>query len=234
MIAREGLPLIIIGLAITAMLIWAALIWNSGWLFGVDALLALLTLFTIFFFRDPSRHVIAEPNLLLAPADGRILSIDTVENHSYVGSRILKISIFLSILDVHINRIPASGKIDYVRYNPGKFFPAFKDKASEQNEQTEIGITTTSGHKLIVKQIAGIIARRIVCKLHEGDTVSAGDRFGMIRFGSRAELFVPIDSDLRVQVGEHVKGGLTIIGYLPAKTPRIVLAETTKGENAEL
>lgn len=234
MIARQGLPFIVVGLAITAILIWAALRWDSWWLFSVGALLALLTLFTIFFFRDPTRRVMAEPNLLLAPADGKIVGIDTIENHPYVGGQALKISIFLSMLDVHINRIPATGRIDYINYNPGKFFPAFTDKASEQNEQTEIGMTTTGGHKLVVKQIAGIIARRIVCRLHEGDIVTACDRFGMIRFGSRAELFVPADSDLRVHMGDHVKGGLTDIGHLPSRRSHTELAEAAKGENAEL
>jgi phosphatidylserine decarboxylase len=234
MIAREGLLFIIVGLTITAIMIWAALRWDSGWLFAAGALLALLTLFTLFFFRDPHRYVIVEPDLLLSPADGRILSIDTIENHPYVGGQTLKISIFLSMLDVHINRIPATGRIDYVRYIPGKFFPAFRDKASEQNEQTEIGMITAGGYKIIVKQIAGIIARRIVCRPHEGDFVSAGDRFGMIRFGSRTELFVPVDSSLRVQVGDHVKGGLTVIGHLPSRRLHTELAEATKGENAEL
>ena len=234
MIAREGLPFIVVGLVVTAVLIFTALRWDSWWLFSAGALLALLTLYTIFFFRDPPRRAVVEPDLLLAPADGRILSIQTVQKHPYIGDDALQISIFLSIFDVHINRIPTSGTIDYVKYNPGKFFPAFKDKASEQNEQTEIGLTSDVGHKLVVKQIAGLIARRIVCKLREGDTVSAGDRFGMIRFGSRTELFVPVDSDLRVQVGDHVRGGLTVIGHLPSRRPRTALAETVKGENAEL
>ena len=234
MIAREGLPFIVVGLAVTAILVAASLRWDSWWLFSAGALLALLTLFTIFFFRDPSRRVIAEPNLLLAPADGKIVSIDTLENHPYVGGRAVKISIFMSILNTHINRIPTSGTIDYVQYNPGKFFAAFKDKASQLNEQTEIGIISQAGYKIVVKQIAGFIARRIVCKLREGDTVSAGDRFGMICFGSRADLLVPADSDLQVHMGDHVKGGLTVIGRLPARRPRTAPAEAAKGENAEL
>jgi len=182
MIAREGLPFIVVGLVVTAMLIFTALRWDSWWLFSAGALLALLTLFTIFFFRDPPRRVIVEPNLLLAPADGKIVSIDTLENHPYIGSRAVKISIFLSIFDVHINRIPATGTIDYVKYNPGKFFAAFKDKASHLNEQTEIGIISQAGYKIVVKQIAGLIARRIVCKLSEGESVSVGNRFDMICF----------------------------------------------------
>lgn len=234
MIVREGLPFILVGLAITVILVGAALRWDSWWLFGVCILFALLTLFVIFFFRDPPRCVIAEPGFLLSPADGRIVSIDTVDNHSYVGENALKISIFLSILDVHINRIPVTGTIDYVKYNPGKFFAAFKDKASHYNEQTEIGIISKRGEKIIVKQIAGFIARRIVCRLRKGDTVSAGDRFGMIRFGSRTDLLVPIDCELCVRVGDHVKGGLTLIGHLSVKKLGGLSADSARGENAEL
>ena len=234
MIAREGLPFIVVGLVVTAVLIFTALRWDSWWLFSTGALLALLTLFTIFFFRDPPRPIIVEPNLLLAPADGKIVSIDTLENHPYVGGRAVKISIFMSILDTHINRIPATGRIDYVRYNPGKFFAAFKDKASQLNEQTEIGIISQAGYKIVVKQIAGLIARRIVCKLSEGESVSVGNRFGMICFGSRADLLIPADSDLQVHMGDHVKGGLTVVGHLPSGRPHKAPAEAAKEENAEL
>ena len=117
--------------------------------------------------------------------------------------------------DVHINRVPIAGTVDYVKYNPGQFFPAFVEKASEKNEQTEIGITTRSDSRVVVKQIAGIIARRIICRLTKGDSVQAGERFGMIRFGSRTELFVPADSRIEVSMGDKVRGAATIIGYLP-------------------
>ena len=198
MIAREGLPLILAGLVVTVIVLLGALRLNSWWLFGVMAVLALLTLFTTFFFRDPRRVVAGTPGLLLAPADGKVLRFDTVDNHPHVGGRAVKISIFMSILDVHINRIPATGVIDYVKHNPGKFFAAFEDKASDLNEQTEIGLTAESGGKIVFKQIAGLIARRIVCRLRPGDSVIAGDRFGMIRFGSRAELFVPAESEVLI------------------------------------
>ena len=118
-----------------------------------------------------------------------------------------KVSIFLSVLNVHVNRVPASGKIDYVKYNPGKFFAALADKASELNEQTEIGMTTASGQKIVFKQIAGMIARRIVCRLTPQENVAAGERFGMIRFGSRTELFVPVNTKISVKPGDKVKGG---------------------------
>jgi phosphatidylserine decarboxylase len=146
----------------------------------------------------------------------------------------VKVSIFLSVFDVHVNRVPAKGTVDYIKYNPGKFFAAFKDKASDQNEQTEIGMTASSGEKIIFKQIAGLIARRIVCHLDKGDRVDAGQRFGIIRYGSRAELIVPSGCDIRVKVGQHVAGGETVIGYLPG-TGRADRAENeSRGKNVEI
>ena len=234
MIAREGLPLISIGLAVTTVLAWGSLMWDNWWLLSLAALLSLLTFFTLFFFRDPPRPTHADSTQLLAPGDGRILSIETVRDHAYIGGDALKVSIFLSILDVHINRIPATGRIDFVRYNPGRFFPAFKDKASELNEHTEIGMTTDIGHRIVFKQIAGIIARRIVCKVQEGDAVVAGARFGMIRYGSRVELFVPVGSELLVKEGNHVKGGLTVLGFLPRISAVAPAGVTAQEKNAEL
>ncbi|MDH4155740.1 MAG: phosphatidylserine decarboxylase family protein [candidate division Zixibacteria bacterium] len=214
MIAREGIPFIAVGLVLTVLLIVLATRMDSRWLFAFTLITAVLTVFTTFFFRDPPRSFTRGPNILLAPADGRIVSIDSLEHHPYTGGKALKVSIFLSIFDVHVNRIPAAGTVEYVRYNPGKFLAAYVDKASEVNEQTEIGIVTSGGEKIVVKQIAGLIARRIVCRLTHGAKVSAGDRFGMIRFGSRADLIVPAASEIRVKQGEHVLGGQTIIGYL--------------------
>ncbi|HKK20658.1 MAG TPA: phosphatidylserine decarboxylase family protein [candidate division Zixibacteria bacterium] len=214
MIAREGLPFIAIGLLVTVLLILLASRFDSKTLFVISLLTGLLTLFVTFFFRDPPRSVAPDPYALVSPADGRVLSVDTVDNQSFVGNRATRIAIFLSVFDVHINRIPVSGVIDYVKYNPGKFFAAYEDKASLENEQTEIGMTATSGEKIIIKQIAGIIARRIVCRIKDGDTVTAGERFGLIRFGSRTELFVPVDADISTKVGDHIAGGKTILGYL--------------------
>lgn len=214
MIAREGLIFIFIGLAITAVFILTAVRYDNKLLFSGSVIFGLLTLFTLFFFRDPVREVKEVPNILVSPADGKIVAIDTLENESFIGGKALKVSIFLSVFDVHINRIPTSGKIDYVKYNPGKFLAAYEDKASLVNEQTEIGMTADSGGKLIVKQIAGLIARRIVCKLEENQTVATGERFGLIRFGSRTDIIMPFNSDLKIAMGQKVKGGLTTIGYL--------------------
>jgi phosphatidylserine decarboxylase len=214
MIAREGLPFILIGLAATILLMWGATRFDSKWLFASAVILGLLTLFTVFFFRDPDRSFEMADEIIVSPADGKIIGVEKGTGHPYMPGEYTKVSIFLNVFDVHINRVPASGSIDYVKYNPGKFFAAFEDKASELNEQTEIGMTTSGGNKLVFKQIAGLIARRIVCKLTQGDSVAAGARFGLIRFGSRTELFLPADAELRIKLGDHVVGGETIISQL--------------------
>ena len=214
MIAREGLPFILGGLLLTVLSVYFATRFDSRWLFGVGVVFGLLTLFTTFFFRDPERDFADAPGVLVSPADGKVIGVDTLAAHPFFSGSVTKISIFLSVFDVHVNRVPATGTIDYVKYNPGKFFAAFEDKASELNEQTEIGMTAANGQRLLFKQIAGLIARRIVCRLTDGASVRAGERCGLIRFGSRTELFVPHDSDIRVKTGDHVAGGRTIIGYL--------------------
>lgn len=218
MIAREGLIFIFSGCLLTILLILLSAALDNPWLFGLSLLAGLLTLFVIYFFRDPKRDFAWEENVIVAPADGRIVSIDTVANYPFVEGDVIKVAIFLSVFDVHINRVPADGVIDYVKYVPGKFFAANMDKASEENEHTEIGMTTTGGEKIVFKQIAGLIARRIVCRLDEGDKVLAGSRFGLIRFGSRTELYLPVKSRLLVKAGDRVKGARSVIGYLPEKT----------------
>lgn len=234
MIAREGLYIILIGLVLTVGFILVASRYDSKTLFGLSLVFGVLTLFSTFFFRDPARTVNIDAGGLVAPADGRILAIENITDNQFMGGEALKVSIFLSIFDVHVNRVPAAGKIEYVKYNPGKFFSAFKDKASHLNEQTEIGMTAATGHKIIFKQIAGLIARRIVCKLNEGDNVSAGDRFGMIRFGSRTELIVPEGTDIAVKVGQHVKGGKTVMGYLPSELSGSDKESDARGKNVEI
>lgn len=228
MIAREGLPFILIGLLLTAVCIWGANRFDSRWLFGSALVFGILTLFTTFFFRDPDRSFEKSAGIFVSPADGKVIDIRTGTGHPYLEGEYTKVSIFLNVFDVHVNRIPASGVIDYVKYNPGKFFAAFEDKASELNEQTEIGMTTDSGHKIMFKQIAGLIARRIVCRVNQGDSVEAGVRFGLIRFGSRTELFVPKGTELKIKVGERVVGGETIIGRLPMTKATTQLMEQSR------
>lgn len=233
MIAREGFSIIFVLLCITVVVLLLASRFDSRLLAIAAGVFALLTVFTVFFFRDPNRTADQTPGVLVSPADGRILSVEKLEHHDYIGGPAWKVSIFLSVFDVHINRIPCAGSVDYVKYIPGKFFKAFLDKASDENEHTEIGITTPAGQRLVVKQIAGLIARRIICNLKVGDEVTTGERFGLIKFGSRTELFVPIDSDILVAEGDHVKGGATVIGRL-AEGMATDLGDSSRATNVEL
>lgn len=219
MIAREGLVFILGGLVVSIALILAAVRFDSRWAFTVGVVTTLLTLFCIFFFRDPNRSFIPSPGMLISPADGKVVQVKRLESHPMIDGPATQVSIFLNVFDVHVNRIPTSGVVEYVNYNPGKFLAAYDDKASLVNEQTEIGIRSEDGHGVVVKQIAGLIARRIVCRLEDGDSVAIGERFGLIRFGSRTDLIVPEDSRIEVSVGERVKGAESVIGYLPQPEP---------------
>ncbi len=216
MIAREGLIFIFSGLTLTVLSIVAASVWDNKVLFFVSLFFGILTLFCTFFFRDPQRTPASGELAIVSPADGKILKIETLKEHPYVGKNVTKISIFLSVMDVHINRVPVSGTVEYVKYEPGEFNLAYVDKASSDNEHTEIGMVSDNGQKIVFKQIAGIIARRIVCYLKDGDKVNTGDRFGLIRFGSRTEIFLPEGCVINVKEGDYVKGAKTLIGTLPA------------------
>lgn len=184
------------------------------------AISVILFLFTLYFFRDPERKIPSEisVNSVLSPADGKVVLIETVKNSEDIlfdkDEMLHKVCIFLSPLNVHVNRIPVSGVVSYYKYIEGKYLMAFNHKSSEKNERTEIGITNINGKKIIFKQIAGFIARRIVCKLKEGNKAVAGNRFGMIKFGSRVDLLFNSNAKLITKVGDKVKGGETIIAEL--------------------
>jgi phosphatidylserine decarboxylase len=178
------------------------------------ALFLLLLLFTLFFFRNPDRRVPRSAEAVLAPADGRIVEVGQVQHAPYLEGPAHKVAIFLSVWDVHVNRIPVDGRVTFLSHRPGAFLRAYLPNASERNEQMWIGVESPRG-KFLTKQIAGILARRIVCRLREGDSVEKGSRFGMIKFGSRVELYCPPSVAIRVAVGDHVKAGETIIGEIP-------------------
>ena len=220
MIAREGLPFIGIGLVLTLLFLLVSLRTSSLWFLAVAMLTGLLTLLCTYFFRDPPRTPPDDPLAAVAPADGRVVVIERLPEHPYVGPDAIQMSIFLSVLDVHVNRVPADGVIDFVRYQPGKFIPAYDERASRENEQTEIGLVMPDGVRLVFKQIAGVLARRIVCRLHEGQSVRRGERFGLIRFGSRMDLILPAGSEPLVRVGQRVRAGETVMARLPATVPR--------------
>ena len=212
MVAVYGLKFILIGVVFTIVFsLWAASK-DSLLLFVISIVLAFITLFLLFFYRNPVRAIPKGKENILSIADGTILSIEDITN-DYIGGKGKKVSIFLSVFNVHINRIPIDGKIEFVKYSPGKFLKAFVDDASDNNEQTEIGLDFGSG-KMIFKQIVGILARRIEYNLDEGQEVNGGDIFGMIHFGSRAELFLPENVDVTIKPGQKVKAGETIIGKI--------------------
>jgi phosphatidylserine decarboxylase len=172
----------------------------------------LLLSFVFYFFRDPERKVPNEANIVVAPADGTIIEITEVKEESYIKEDSVKIAIFLSVFNVHINRAPLSGKVEWVSYKPGKFLVASEPDASKLNESNDIGINTGS-FKTLVRQVSGILARRIVCAIKVSDTVKIGERIGMIKFGSRTELYLPKNKvvDIRVKIGDKVKGAQTIM-----------------------
>jgi len=177
--------------------------------------MGIMCLFTIFFFRDPNRKEVTERNAVLTPADGTVLKIQHFQDgHNPLGEPSIKISIFMSVFNVHVNRVPMRGTIENITYRAGKFFSANLDKASEQNENNRITFKTPDSRRIVVIQIAGLIARRIACWVKENDRVETGQRFGLIRFGSRLEVFLPADSRVRAEPGQKVRAGETIIGYL--------------------
>ena len=170
----------------------------------------ILIIFTINFFRDPDRQTPQKNNIVVSPADGRVLFVKEVIDDKFINDKAKLVSIFMSPLNVHVNRIPITGKIDYLKHIKGDYLAAFEDKASERNERTEIGITNSSG-KVLFTQIAGFIARRIVCDLKIGDSVNIGNRFGMIKFGSRVDIIVPVKWQVKVNKDDNVTAGETIL-----------------------
>ena len=185
--------------------------WTLSWLW-IAGLFGGLFLFVTWFFRDPERSIPEDPNSIVSPGDGKVVEI-VPEKDPLLDEVYTRVSIFLNVFNVHVNRVPISGKIQATRYNPGKFLNAASHKASLDNEQS--AILLTNGHvTILVKQIAGLIARRIVCWAKEGDEYQRGQRFGLIRFGSRVDIFLPEGTDIKVEIGDIVSGGSSIIGYL--------------------
>ncbi len=186
------------------------------WLFKpiIGITLLVLTTFFLFFFRDPERTIVAADNAVLSPADGRVMVAGPSATATFPADRWQQISIFLSPMDVHVNRMPVSGRVVSVKYHPGRFLPAYRTDAGELNEYTEVTVDH-GGSTIVVRQIVGILARRIVCRAREGDQVKAGDRFGVMKFGSRMDIFLPRDATLSAKVGDKVLGGITVMGSLP-------------------
>lgn len=205
-VAREGWPFIFLGLLffLICILIGYKI---PALFFGITAICAVL------FFRDPERNIVKDESLVLSPADGRILGISEIQGKDTRMPPFKEISVFMSVLNCHINRIPISGKVTRCEYNPGKFLPAFREKASEFNEKNTIHIQNYN-LEIGVRQIAGLIARRIVCRAKQGDIVDQGKRFGLIRFGSRVDLILPSSVEILVHPGQKVKAGLSSIARI--------------------
>lgn len=214
--AREGLVFISIATTLAVAAYAAAYLRRSWTLWLVAFALTILALWVAYFFRDPERIGARGPHLVIAPADGRVVQIIEVDEPAFIRDRALRISIFMDVFDVHVNRYPVDGVVRYVYYNPGRFLNARGEKSSLENEQRSVGIEAGT-ERVLVRQIAGLIARRIVTYSHEGDTVKQGERMGMIRFGSRVDVFLPVGSARRITEGGRTIAGTTVIAELPAR-----------------
>ena len=211
--AREGLVFIGIGIILAAVALTAAVVWRSWPLWLVAFVLMILALWVAYFFRDPERAGERGGGLVIAPADGKVVMITEVDEPAFLHGKALRISIFMNVFNVHVNRYPVSGTVRFVHYNPGKFLNAATDKSSLENEQMSVGIES-GGLRILVRQIAGLVARRIVTYSREGDVVEQGERMGIIRFGSRVDVFLPTSSTPAVQVGQVTLAGSSVIARL--------------------
>lgn len=210
-VAREGLPFILSGVAATVLFALTDLRYLA-WLAGC------FTIFSVYFFRDPKRGRDAGPEAVLSPADGTVIDIREIPDRvNPLGEPAVKASIFMSLFNVHVNRIPAQGWIKRITYTPGKFLAANQDKAAEQNERNRIILATKGYGDIAFVQVAGLIARRIACWVTEQEEVRAGQRYGLIRFGSRVDVYLPAGSKLVIRPRQKVRAGETVLGYLHEK-----------------
>jgi phosphatidylserine decarboxylase len=212
-VAREGVPFILIGWALALGAIALGYTRHStGWEFAA-VLLVIIACWVVYFFRDPERTGERGENLVVSPADGLVVLITDVQEPSFIAGTTTRISIFMNVFDVHVNRYPVNGTVRFLQYNKGLFLNAAHDKASLDNEQMSVGIESGS-RKILVRQIAGLIARRIVNYAKQGDAATQGTRMGIIRFGSRVDVFIPPGSRVRVKVGDRTVAGTTVIAEL--------------------
>lgn len=211
MITREGYSTILTVAVVSIAVCFAASFLHHWIAYVIYALMITLTGLIIYFFRDPDRNIPADLNLVLSPADGRVVLVKQTDEDIYIQGRATQISIFLSPLDVHVNRVPLSGTLEYLKYHPGKYLMAWDHRASSMNERADFGLRHASGTKIFFRQITGFMARRIIYHISEGDILSAGERFGMMKFGSRMDILVPAEVDLAVQEGDRTVGGETVL-----------------------
>jgi phosphatidylserine decarboxylase len=207
-IAKEGYPFIAFSAFVT--LILAVLGYD---LLALPALA--ITTFIICFFRDPERIGPISEDALISPADGKVILIEKIIDDQYLLGQVYKVSIFMNVFNVHVNRVPVSGTVEKILYTPGKFYSADSDRGALYNEHCATILRSARGHRLAFVQVAGLIARRIVCWLEVDDQVRRGQRFGLIRFGSRVDLYIPAQTQLEIAIGQKVRAGETVLGYLP-------------------
>ena len=212
--AREGLLFIAIAAVIAAGAFGFAISRRSWGLWLAAFVLLLLALWVAYFFRDPERTGQRGPSLVVSPADGKLIMISEVDEPSFVQGRAMRLSIFMNVFNVHVNRYPVDGVVEYVHYNKGKFLNAASDKSSLENEQMSVGIGT-GRYRILVRQIAGLIARRIVTYSKPGQKVKQGERMGIIRFGSRVDVFIPVGSKILGKLGDVTTAGVSILAELP-------------------
>lgn len=202
--AKEGYPFILFFSALTIL----SVVFRIHWL---TTIFLILTLFMFYFFRDPERVTVPDKNAFYTPADGKIIVITEAEEDEMLHEKALKISVFMSPLNVHVNRAPCDGVVKEVKHFPGKFLSAFKEEASKANEHITMLLESEHG-KIVVKQIAGYVARRAVCRVKPGDTLAQGQRYGIIKFSSRLDIFLPLNTKVKVKLGDKVKAGETVLG----------------------
>jgi phosphatidylserine decarboxylase len=212
-VAREGVPFIIIGWAFAlGAIALGATRHSTGW-YVAAVPLVIIACWVVYFFRDPERTGERGDNLVVSPADGLVVLITDVQEPSYVAGTTTRISIFMNVFDVHVNRYPVNGTVRFLKYNKGLFLHAAHEKASLDNEQMSVGIESGS-RRILVRQIAGLVARRIVNYAKQGDAATQGTRMGIIRFGSRVDVFIPPGSSVRVKVGDRTVAGTTVLAEL--------------------
>jgi phosphatidylserine decarboxylase len=211
--AREGIVFIVIAALIAVGTYGLALNRRSWPLWLLAFLLTIIALWVAYFFRDPERSGQRGEQIVISPADGKVVLIQEVDEPAFMGGRARRISIFMNVFNVHVNRYPVAGTVRYVQYSPGKFLNAAVEKASAENEQSSVGIETSHG-RVLVRQIAGLIARRIVTYSKLGEHVEQAQRMGLIRFGSRVDVFLPLDAVIKVKIGDAPIAGSTVIAEL--------------------
>jgi phosphatidylserine decarboxylase len=212
--AREGILFITISAFAAGAAMAAAIRYDSWALWMLATVLAVIAVWVAYFFRDPERTGERGERLAVAPADGKVVLISEVDEPGFIHDRALRVSIFMNVFSVHVNRYPVSGTVKYVQYARGKFLNAVSESSSVENEQMSVGLEA-GPHRVLVRQIAGLIARRIITYSREGERVEQGERMGLIRFGSRVDLFIPTGSTLRVKLGDLTTAGTTVVAELP-------------------